>query len=105
MEQTETLLGLLNPKTRQKLTDAITENIRAKTIELAQLEEKIPGLTPAEKEVCRCILQGKNLAMTVKELGKSPSNITNVRSRIRRKLNLEHDEDLQSSLEKIVYGK
>lgn len=105
MEQTETLLGLLNPETRQKLTDAITENIRAKTIELAQLEEKIPGLTPAEKEVCICILQGKNLAMTVKELGKSPSNITNVRSRIRRKLNLEHDEDLQSSLEKIVYGK
>ena len=59
MEQTETLLGLLNPETRQKLTDAITENIRAKTIELAQLEEKIPGLTPAEKEVCICILQRK----------------------------------------------
>lgn len=105
MEQTETLLELLNAETRQKLTDAITENIRAKTIELAQLEEKIPGLTPAEKEVCICILKGKTLAQTVKELGKSPSNITNVRSRIRRKLRLEHDEDLQSSLEIIVYGK
>ena len=105
MEQTETLLELLNAETRQKLTDAITENIRAKTIELAQLEEKIPGLTPAEKEVCICILKVKTLAQTVKELGKSPSNITNVRSRIRRKLRLEHDEDLQSSLEKIVYGK
>lgn len=49
MEQTETLLELLDAETRQKLTDAITENIRAKTIELAKLEEKIPGLTPAEK--------------------------------------------------------
>ena len=105
MEQTETLLGLLNTETRRKLTDAITENIRAKTIELAQLEEKIPGLTPAEKEVCICILKGKNLTQTVKELGKSPSNITNVRSRIRRKLNLEHEEDLQSKLEQIIYGK
>ena len=105
MEQTETLLELLDAETRQKLTDAITENIRAKTIELAKLEEKIPGLTPAEKEVCICILKGKSLAQTVKELGKSPSNITNVRSRIRRKLNLEHDEDLQSCLTQIIYRK
>ena len=105
MEQTKTLLELLDAETRQKLTDAITENIRAKTIELAKLEEKIPGLTPAEKEVCICILKGKSLAQTVKELGKSPSNITNVRSRIRRKLNLEHDEDLQSCLTQIIYKK
>ena len=105
MEQTETLLELLDAETCQKLTDAITENIRAKTIELAKLEEKIPGLTPAEKEVCICILKGKSLAQTVKELGKSPSNITNVRSRIRRKLNLEHDEDLQSCLTQIIYRK
>lgn len=105
MEQTETLLGLLNEQTHKKITEAITEEVQEKALELAAIEQKIPGLTPAEKEVCMCILKGRNLAQTVKELGKSPSNITNVRSRIRKKLRLEHNEDLQSSLTQIIYGK
>ncbi|MBQ4279457.1 MAG: hypothetical protein IJC16_05850 [Rikenellaceae bacterium] len=96
--ETEDLLALLDQQTQQRLLRNIAEVVQGRQLDYAALDRHIPSLTPAEREVAHHILQGHSLTQTMRALGKSESNITNVRSRIRKKLHLAHGENLRDAL-------
>ena len=98
MNETEDLLALLDQQTQQRLLRNIAEVVQGRQLDYAALDRHIPSLTPAEREVAHHILQGHSLTQTMRALGKSESNITNVRSRIRKKLHLAHGENLRDAL-------
>ena len=66
--------------------------------ERKDMRERFPMLTPAELDVCRLVVQGLTLKEISSALGKSVSNVSTVRGNIRKKLGLEHDDDLKKTL-------
>lgn len=62
------------------------------------LDEKIPGLTPTEKEIVRAIMSGLRLGEICSRLGKSKTNVCATRSHIRKKMGLTPDDDLYEKL-------
>lgn len=68
------------------------------TNERKDMRERFPMLTPAELDVCRLVVQGLTLKEISITLDKSVSNVSTVRGNIRKKLGLEHDDDLKKTL-------
>lgn len=100
--QAEDLLGLLSKDTQRRITEGVARMMRQQEIDHRELGKKIPNLTPGEREVCCLILEGHSLAEIVARTGKSESNVTSTRSRIRKKLGLSHQDNLHDALRKIA---
>lgn len=79
--------------------------IKAVKIRMAEIDsEKIdlakryPDFTPTEIEVCKYIIEGNTQKDIARITGKSESNVSTVRGRIRKKLGLKPDDDLRTKL-------
>ena len=62
------------------------------------MHERFPMLSPTELDVCRLVEQGLAINDISKALGKSASNVSTVRGKIRKKLGLAQDDDLRRAL-------
>lgn len=59
-------------------------------------------LSETQQEICRLILENHSTGNIAKTLGKSPSNITCQRSKIRAKLHLKKEENLKTVLQERI---
>lgn len=69
------------------------------------LKEKYPCLTNTELKVCCHIMRGQTVGDICKIRNVSPSTVTSIRCRIRKKINLEKNDNLQSFLQALVHKK
>ncbi len=74
----------------------------AKRFSEEAIGKAVPNLTPSEKEVCRLVMQDRKLGDISRILHKNESNITTIRSNVRRKLGLKPGDDLKKSLWHII---
>lgn len=92
------LFDLLSDEAQRNVINAV-EQRKAKDIsEEARIKEAFPSFTPMELTVARMILLNKKLSQIIAITGKSETNISVVRSRIRKKLALQPGDDLRQSL-------
>ncbi len=93
-----------------RLEKDLQEKLYLRVKEIIQSEEEIkeilrkyhPDLTVGEQQTCCFILQGKSVTDIAKIKEVSNSGVTIMRSRIRKKLHLGHNDSLKDYLEKIV---
>lgn len=69
---------------------------------MIDLSDALPQLSPTELEVCRLVLKGMTQNEIAIAMNKSMSNIGTVRGNIRKKLQLEPNEDLREVLLKLT---
>ena len=94
----------------QKVISKLTEQTRRNLVKLGQylsnqkqekldnLGDRLPQLTPTELDVCRLVLKGMSQKEIAIAMNKSQSNIGTVRGNIRRKLELDTNEELREEL-------
>lgn len=99
-----------NPSIDQKVVKKLSEQTRHNLISLGEflrnerrdkvidLSDALPQLSPTEVEVCRLVLKGMTQNEIAIAMNKSMSNIGTVRGNIRKKLQLEPNEDLHEVL-------
>lgn len=102
-EKALSLMDRLSPEQKEKLRKNVEEHFRDKEFEKMVYLDLCPDLTKSEIEICKLILQGKTVKEICDALGKNVTNITSQRSHIRKKLHLDKNEDLRSSLEISIY--
>lgn len=103
-DDTDRLFGMLSEKSQHNVINAVE---RKKAIDESREEvvkKAFPDFTPMEIEVSRLVLQGLKLSQIINITGKSESNISVVRSRIRKKLGLAAGDDLHDALLRKMEG-
>ncbi|MDR2911882.1 MAG: hypothetical protein LBV38_01065 [Alistipes sp.] len=98
VEHTGALLGSIGARAQENIRDNVSYYYRQQQIDYDNLQASLPSLTPSEVEICALILKGKKLKETTRILGKSESNITSQRTKIRRKLGLSASDNLRDAL-------
>lgn len=93
------LMERLDPELRQRIIKHASEHLRKEEIEKLAWDMVCADLTKSEKEICKLVVQGRNLKEICALLDKAESNITSQRSHIRKKLKLSRKDDLQRALE------
>lgn len=96
--QTEQLLKLLGDQTERRIRQSVLHLMRHRQTDYSKLDERIPSLTATERKVASLILQGKTHPEIARELLKSPSNVSVIRSNIRRKMGLGPKDNLAEAL-------
>lgn len=96
--QTEELLKLLGDETERRIRQSVLHLMRHSQTDYSKLDERLPSLTATERKVASLILQGKTHPEIARELLKSPSNVSVIRSNIRRKMGLGPKDNLAESL-------
>lgn len=86
------------PDIKQHISEWYTYSQNKKNI----IAQKLPMLSETQQEICRLILENHSTGNIAKTLGKSPSNITCQRSKIRAKLHLKKEEDLKTVLQERI---
>lgn len=72
--------------------------IKLQETDIKMLEGIFPELSPSELEICQLILQNKKLSEICNLLGKNESNINSQRAHIRKKLNLQTNDNFKNVL-------
>jgi DNA-binding CsgD family transcriptional regulator len=101
-EQTTYVLKLLGKRSEELLLRKAQQVLSMERRSIPLLLDKFPSITPAEREICSLILQGKSILGISELTGKSVSNITSTRSHIRQKLGLDKSANLKDELMKIT---
>lgn len=99
---TDRLFSMLSEKSQRNVINAVE---RKKAIDISRrrnLKVVFPDFTPMELEVSRLVLRDMKLSQITNITGKSESNISAVRSHIRKKIGLDPTEDLREALMKKV---
>lgn len=96
--QTEQLLKLLGDETERRIRQSVLHMMRHRQTDYSKLDERLPSLTATERKVASLILQGKTHPEIARELLKSPSNVSVIRSNIRKKMGLGPKDNLAESL-------
>ena len=86
------------PDIKQHISEWYTHSQNKKNI----IAQKLPMLSETQQEICRLILENHSTGNIAKTLGKSLSNITCQRSKIRAKLHLKKEEDLKTVLQERI---
>jgi DNA-binding CsgD family transcriptional regulator len=86
------------PDIKQHISEWYTHSQNKKNI----IAQKLPMLSETQQEICHLILENHSTGNIAKTLGKSPSNITCQRSKIRAKLHLKKEEDLKTVLQERI---
>jgi len=94
----QTLFDFFDDKSRNKIVESVKKYLAAKDIHEVNISEQLPELSQSELEVARLIVLGKKQGDICNILNKTDSNISTVRYNIRKKLNLNADDDLYESL-------
>lgn len=97
-EKAFSLLSRLTDEQQAKMYENAMDYYQKKRIETYNLLAVCPSLTHSEIEICKLILQGKSIKEIASILSKSVSNITCQRTHIRRKLGLNKNEELKTTL-------
>lgn len=93
------LIERLSPELRQRIVHHASEHLRKEELENLAWDMVCADLTKSETEICRLVLDGYTLKEICTKLNKSESNITSQRSHIRKKLNMNRNDDLRRTLE------
>lgn len=101
---TDRLFSMLSERSQRNVINAVERRQAIEKSRNADLQKVFPDFTPMETEVTRLVLRGMMLAQIVELTGKSESNISVVRSRIRKKLGLAAGDDLREALEGRLEG-
>lgn len=96
------LLARLGPELRERVINHATERLRKEEIETLAWDMISADLTNSEREICKLILKGMTLKQICIKLDKTESNITSQRSHIRKKLNMDRNDDLKRTLERRI---
>lgn len=96
------LLARLGPELRDRVINHATERLRKEEIDTLAWDMICSDLTNSEREICKLIVKGLTLKQICMKLDKTESNITSQRSHIRKKLNLERNDDLKRALERRI---
>lgn len=104
-EETDRLFGMLSEKSQRNVINAVERKKALDNSREDDIKAAFPDFTPMELEVSRLILQGMKLSQIINITGKSESNISVVRSRIRKKLGLASGEDLYDALQNKIGSK
>lgn len=102
-EKVLSLIDRLSPEQKEKLRKNVQDHFRDKEFEQMAYRKLCPDLTKSEIEVCKLTLQGKSIKEICDALGKNVTNITSQRSHIRKKLHMDKNEELRSTLEIKMY--
>lgn len=97
-EKVVSLLAKLSEEENEKIYKNTQDYFLKKQVEEYNFISICPELTKSEIEICKLIIRDKSLKEICAILGKSRSNITSQRTHIRRKLNLQKQEDLKTAL-------
>lgn len=100
--QTEELLKLLGDETERRIRQSVLHLMRHSQTDYSKLDERIPSLTATERKVAYLVLQGKTHPEIARELLKSPSNVSVIRSNIRRKMGLGPKDNLAECLHALM---
>lgn len=95
---TDRLFSMLSESSQRNVINAVE---RKKAIDMsrnADLKTLFPDFTPMELEVARLVLRDMKLKQIASLTGKSETNISVVRSRLRKKLGLSPTDDLRNAL-------
>lgn len=93
------LIERLSPELRQRIVHHATENLRKEELEKLAWDMVCAELTKSETEICKLVLEGYTLKEICSKLNKSESNVTSQRCHIRRKLEMDRNDDLRRTLE------
>ncbi len=93
------LIERLSPELRQRIVHHASEHLRKEELEKLAWDMVCADLTKSETEICRLVLEGYTLKEICGKLNKSESNITSQRCHIRKKLNMNRNDDLRRTLE------
>ncbi len=95
----ESLWDRLTPQMRKRIVNRATEKLKKEEIDKLAWDMICADLTVTEKNICKLVLEGKNLKELCDIMGKNASTITSTRCHIRKKLNMERKDDLRRTLE------
>lgn len=99
VEKVRLLYDMLSEKEQDYIRENITRHLLHKETEITLIKKAIPGLTPTEYDICRLILQDKKQSDICAALQKTESNVNSHRAHIRKKLNLQPEDNLKSTLQ------
>ncbi|NDV94834.1 LuxR family transcriptional regulator [Dysgonomonas sp. 521] len=102
-EKTEELLHNLGKRMRDTIIDQAKNLIYTNEEMIDILRKRNTDMTSSEMEICCYIIQGKTVREICEIRHISPSTVTSTRSRIRAKLGLEKNENLQQYLRTLYY--
>lgn len=97
-DETGDLLRVLGREAEGRIRRNVDRMVRSERADYSRLEACLPQLTRTEQKVAFLILQGKTLSQIAMELLKTETNISVIRSNIRKKLNLDKKDNLYERL-------
>ena len=92
------LFSMLSERSQHNVISAVDYNKTLKAIEKDNIKNVLPDFTPMELEIARLVMLDMKLSQIIDATGKSESNVSVVRSRIRKKLGLKPGDDLREAL-------
>ena len=92
------MMAQLDKKTLHNIIKVANQIEHMQACQRKDMHERFPMLSPTELDVCRLVEQGLAINDISKALGKSASNVSTVRGKIRKKLGLAQDDDLRRAL-------
>lgn len=99
-KETDRLFSILSERSQRNMIKAVEQKKAIDASESERTKAAFPDFTPTELEVARLILRDMKLSQIANLTGKSATNITVVRTRLRRKLGLAPGDDLHNALAK-----
>lgn len=98
-EQNVTLFfDQLDEQSKHNLIHAVETLKSEREAEQLEYAKAFPHFTETELEVCRLVVAGRTLNEIARIMGKSSSNVSTVRGNIRKKLNMQPQDNLQAVL-------
>lgn len=92
------MMAQLDKKTLHNIIKVANQIEHMQACQRKDMHERFPMLSPTELDVCRLVEQGLAINDISKALGKSASNVSTVRGKIRKKLGLAQDDDSRRAL-------
>lgn len=97
-KETDRLFSILSERSQRNMIKAVEQKKAVDAKETEFTKAAFPDFTPTELEVARLIIRNMKLSQIANLTGKSATNITVVRTRIRKKLGLAPSDDLHDAL-------
>ena len=103
-DKTTSLLDRLDDKRRSHIINNVSQYVRDEYAGREAIASLSPELTESEIQICQLIMQGNSLKEICDIMKKGESNISSQRSHIRKKLGMQHDDNMRMFLEQRLYS-
>ncbi|SFG65037.1 regulatory protein, luxR family [Prevotella sp. KH2C16] len=97
-QETNMFLSSFGTEAKENFLANVDMLVRHQLTSNKLLDDKLPNLTPSEKEIVRLVIQGLRLSEICTRLGKTESNVCAQHSRIRKKMGLAPEDNLYEKL-------